>query len=82
MPAQDIVDGLGEPALMAELEGELRGLRAAQRGAGEKGGETRRVGLEVGRKLEEERAEAAGGVHTGERIPEADRRGPRNRPDG
>ena len=57
--SEEGVGGFGEPGLVAELEGDGRGLRG-EGGGTEEFGEAVGVGLEVGRKLEEEEAELAG----------------------
>jgi len=54
------VDLVGEPGLVAELEGDGRGVRGGEGGRAEEFAEAVGVGGEVGRKLEEEAAEFAG----------------------
>ncbi len=59
--AQESVGFVGEPARVAELEGELEARFGLECAGFEEGGQAGEVGAEVGWKLEEQQAELSGG---------------------
>src|SRR5580704_14741930 len=54
--AQDAVDLLAEPRLVAKLEGDRRSTRGPERRCGQERGESNSVSLEIRRQLEEHEA--------------------------